>query len=204
MSDISLPSIAGLVQSFAWRVIAPSQMFRSPFDGTVQTGDAQGPRWGASIRLRDDMDVDEAQDLLGFLLGLRGMVNRALIPNLSRLTPRGTIQTSGVTVNGALAAGATQLSLSGCGAAGTLVTGDCFKIGDQLLMVIDGPYTADGSGEMANVVFEHPLRAAVLDNAAVTLSSPTCRMLLMNGDAGWMVAPGGYFGMTLEFEEALV
>ena len=203
MSDIALPSISGLVDSLLWRVIAPTQQFRSPVDGSLQTGDTQGPRWGAQIKLRDDLDVDEVQELQGFLLQLRGMVNRALVPNLARSSPRGSISTVGVTVDGDVSAGSTQLSLSGCGASGTLVTGDFFKVGDQVLMVVGGPYVADGSGDMANVSFEHPLRADVSDTASVTLSSPACRMVLISDDAGWTVSPGGYFGMTLEFEEAL-
>lgn len=203
MSDIAFPSLTqGVVQVLRWRVIAPAQEFRSPFDGSIQTGDTQGPRWGASLELRRFEEAD-AVELQAFAVKLRGKVNRALIHNFGRPAPRGTITTTGVTVDGAVAAGATQLSLSGCGAGGTLLTGDFLGIGGQLLMVVDGPYTADGGGDMADVLFEHPLRAAVADLAAVTLLAPTCRMVLLAPEVDWLVSAPVVTEMPMEFEESL-
>jgi len=106
-------------------------------------------------------------------------------------------------LTGAVAAGATTLSLQGCGNATTLFTGDFFGVGGQLLMAVDGPYTATAGGDMANVVFEHPLRAAVLDSAAVTLAAPTCRMLLLAHELEWMVSAPVVTEMSLDFEESL-
>lgn len=203
MADIAFPTLsAGVVQTLRWRVIAPGQEFRSPFDGTLQTGDTQGPRWGASLALRKFEEAD-AVEMQAFLVKLRGKVNRALIPAFNRPVPRGTIETSGVTVNGAVAAGASQLSLQGCGNAKTLLTGDFIGVGDQLLMVVDGPYTASAGGDIDNVLFEHPLRAAVLDNAAVVLSSPTCRMVRLGDEDEWTVTAPVITEISLEFEEAL-
>ena len=203
MSDITFPVLSvGAVAILRWRVIAPTQEFRSPFDGSVQTSATQGPRWGCSLQLRR-MEEADAVEMQAFLTKLRGKVNRALVHNFARPVPRGTIEVSGVTVDGAVAAGATQLSLSGCGNAKTLLTGDFFGVGGQLLMAVDGPYTSSAGGDMANVVFEHPLRAAVLDNAAVTLTKPTCRMLLLAPEAEWMVSAPVVSEMGLEFEEAL-
>lgn len=203
MADITFPVLSEeTVATMRWRVIAPSQEFRSPFDGSVQTGDTQGPRWGVSVQIRPMKEAD-AVEMQSFLVKLRGKVNRALVHNFARPVPRGTIEVSGVTVDGAVSAGATQLSLQGCGNAKTLLTGDFFGVGDQLLMVVDGPYTATAGGDMANVVFEHPLRAAVADAAAVTLTKPTCRMLLVSGDSEWMVSAPVISEMGFEFEEAL-
>lgn len=202
MADITFPSFsAGVVETLRWRVIAPAQQFRSPLDGTVQTGDTQGPRWGAMLQLRT---LEEADAVLvqAFIVKLRGKANRALIHNFGRPVPRGTISTSGVTVDGAVSAGATQLSLAGCGNGGTLFTGDFFGVGDQLLMAVDGPYTADGSGNMANVAFEHPLRAAVIHASSVTLAAPTCRMMLAGDDLDWLVHAPVLTDISLEFEEA--
>lgn len=201
MSDIAYPTLSEeTVQTLRWRVIAPTQEFRSPFDGSVQTGDTQGPRWGASLQLRPMAEAD-AVEMQAFLVRLRGKVNRALIYNFARFVPRGTITTSGVTVNGALSAGATQLTLAGCGNAKTLLTGDFLGVGGQLLMVVNGPYTSTAGGDMANVVFEHPLRAAVVHGAAVTLTKPTCRALLVGEEGGWDVTAPVISAMSLEFEE---
>jgi hypothetical protein len=203
MSDIAFPTLThGAVQVLRWRVIARTQEFRSPFDGTVQTGDTQGPRWGASLDLRR-MEEADAVVMQAFLVKLRGKVNRALIQNFGRPVPRGTIALSGVTVNGALAAGATQLTLAGCGDTKTLLTGDFLGVGGQLLMVVDGPYTSDAAGAMANVLFEHPLRAAVSDTAAVTTNTPTGRMVLLAQESDWMVSAPVITQMSLEFEEAM-
>jgi len=202
MSDIAYPVLSrDTVQILRWRVIAPAQSHRSPFDGTLQTGATQGPRWGASLTLRrmEEADIAEMQ---AFAVKLRGQANRALLYNFARSVPRGTITTSGVTVNGALAIGATQLTLAGCGNTKTLLTGDWIGVGGQLLMVVDGPYTSDGAGAMANVVFEHPLRAAVSSGAAVTLTKPTFRMVQISPEIEWSTVAPVISEIGFEFDES--
>jgi hypothetical protein len=76
-------------------------------------------------------------------------------------------------------------------------------IGGQLLMVVDGPYTSDAAGAMANVLFGHPLRAAVSSGAAVTLTKPTCRMVLASSDIEWTTVAPVISEMWFEFEEAI-
>lgn len=185
MADISFPTLSrGSVAVLRWTLIAPAQSFRSPFDGTLQTGSTQGPRWEASLSLRPMTEAD-AVELQAMLAKLRGQANRLLVPYFGRSVPRGTINTSGVTLNGAVSAGASQANLTGCGAAKTLKTGDLFSVAGELKMVVDGPYTADGSGNMASVKFEPPSRADWLSGAAVTLSSPTCTMVQKSSGTGW-------------------
>jgi hypothetical protein len=202
MTDIAFPSAAGnVVQVMRWIVVRPAQLFRSPLDGTLQTGATQGPRWDAMLSLRPMVEA-HAVEFEAFLAKL-GQGNRALIPYFKRQAPRGTITTAGVTVNGALAAGATQLTLAGTGATKTLLTGDCFSVGGEFKMVVDGPYTSDGAGAMANVKFEPPLRTAVSNGAGVTLSTPTVRMVLRTPEYGWEVRAGLVSGFdSLAFEEA--
>lgn len=188
MTDIAFPTLSrGAVQVLRWIVVRPAQLFRSPLDGTLQTGATQGPRWDAVLSLRPMLEAD-AVEIEAFLAKL-GQGNRALIPYFKRKVPRGTITTSGVTVNGALSAGATQLTLAGSGNAKTLQTGDCFSVGGEFKMAVDGPYTSDALGAMLNVKFEPPLRAAVSSGAAVTLSSPTVKMVLKSAEAGWDSRP---------------
>ncbi len=203
MSDITFPSLSrGAVAVLAWRLVAPAQSFRSPLDGTLQTGSTQGPRWEASLSLRPMTEAD-AVEIQAMLAKLRGQANRLLVPYFGRTVPRGTLTTSGVTVNGALSQGATQLTLAGAGNTKTLQTGDLFSVGGELKLVVDGPYTSDAAGAMASVKFEPPLRAAVADGAAVTLSSPTCTMVKKSADAGWTTRQGLISEFeTIELEEA--
>lgn len=203
MADIAFPALSrSAVAVLRWVANAPAQMFRSPFDGTLQTGASQGPRWEASLEVRLVAEAD-AVELQAFIMKLRGQANRALVPYFARTVPRGTITTAGVTVNGALAAGATQATLAGAGNARTLLTGDLMKLGNQVVMVVDGPYTSDAAGALANVKFEYPLRAAVANGAAVTLSSPTVKMILKNATSGWETSPAKLTRVTgLDFEEA--
>ena len=185
MSDISFPTLSrGAVAVLNWQLVAPAEMFRSPFDGSLQTGSTQGPRWAATLSLRPMAEAD-AVEIQAMLAKLRGQANRLLVPYFGRTVPRGTITTSGVTVDGAVAQGASQLNLAGCGNAKTLKTGDFFSVAGELKMVVDGPYTADASGNMASVKFEPPSRAAWSDTAAVTLSSPTCTMVTKSSGYGW-------------------
>lgn len=203
MADIAFPTFTrAVVEVHRHTCLAPVQEFRSPFDGSVQTGASQGPRWelGIQIRLLEEADAAELQ---AYVMKLRGKANRALLPYFARQQPRGTISTAGVTVNGALAAGATQATFAGAGNAKTLVTGDMLKLGDQMVMVVDGPYTADALGAMANVKFEYPLRAAIANGASVGLNAPTLRYMLKSHSAGWETrAPVVTEMVGLEFEEA--
>jgi hypothetical protein len=202
MTDIAFPTLSReSVQVLRWIVVRPAQLFRSPLDGTLQTGSTQGPRWDAVLSLRPMLEADSVE-IEAFLAKL-GQGNRALIPYFKRKVPRGTITTSGVTVNGALSAGATQLTLAGAGNAKTLLTGDCFSVGGEFKMVVDGPYTSTAGGAMSNVKFEPPLRAAVSSGAAVTLSSPTVRMIIKSPEAGWDTQAPLRTGFdALAFEEA--
>lgn len=203
MTDIAFPALAReTVRVLQWSLVAPAQAFRSPFDGTLQTGSTQGPRWEAVLSFRPMVEAD-AVEIQAFKAKLRGQANRALVPYTARRVPRGTITTSGVTVNGALSAGASQLTLAGCGNAKTLLTGDYFSVGGEFKMVVDGPYTSTAGGAMSNVKFEPPLRAAVSNGASVTLSSPTCRMVQKAADTGWRTgAPTLTENDDMAFEEA--
>ncbi len=202
MADITFPTLSReSVRVHRQVPVGPAQSYRSPFDGTLQTGSSQGPRWQCSLELRPMTEAD-AVEIQAFVMKLRGQANRALLPYFARKVPRGTISLSGVTVNGALAQGASQVTLAGAGNAKTLLTGDLMKLGDQVVMVVDGPYTSDAAGAMASVKFEYPLRAAVAHGAGVTLDTPTARYILRNAESGWETRqPVITEIMGLEFEE---
>lgn len=201
MSNIAFPTITyAAPPSIEWRIEEVAQTFTSPLDGSTQTGGLLSAKWGCSFQLQPLME-DDAAAVQAFLVKLRGFANRALIKNFARPVPRGSIALAGVTVDGAVAQGASVLSLANCGAAATLKTGDFFSVAGELKMVVDGPYTADGSGDMANVAFEPPSRAAWSDAASVTLNGPTCVMRLASPRAAWTTRVGKLTEISLEFVE---
>lgn len=52
MADIAFPTLSrGVVRVLNWDFVAPAETFRSPLDGTLQTGSTQGPRWGCVLHL---------------------------------------------------------------------------------------------------------------------------------------------------------
>lgn len=202
MSNIAFPTISyAAPPSIEWRLESVAQSFTSPLDGSTQTGSLLSAKWACGFQLQPLME-DDAVEVQAFLVKLRGLANRALIKNFARPVPRGTIALASVTVDGAVSAGASVLSLANCGAAATLKTGDFFSVANELKMVVDGPYTADGSGNMASVAFEPPSRAAWSNGASVTTNAPTCIMRLADPRAAWTTRVGKLTEISLEFVEA--
>lgn len=209
MSNIAFPSLSALRDSppsLDWRLISNTQVFTSDLSGSVQTLELPGSRWACDIPWAD-LEEDDAALLQAFLAKLRGQANRALIHNFARPVPRGTINRSGVTVDSLVSplagpsAGATEVTLAGCGAGGTLVTGDFFGVGTELKMVVDGPYVAGAGGQMVEVAFEPPVRAAWSYGASVTLTRPTCRMILAEPVSRWSTRPGKLTDLPMSFIE---
>lgn len=148
--------------------------FTSPLSGFTQTASLPGARWGWSMEWTHELAGRRAV-LEGLLTRLSGREHRLTLWDFKRPRPRGTINTSGVTASAAVQFAST-VTLNGCGANTTLLAGDWFSVGGQLLMcVVDA--TANGSGVMS-VEFRHPLRAAVSGGAAVTLVQPTALYIL--------------------------
>lgn len=79
----------------------------------------------------------------------------------------GITAATAVKVNGAVAAGATQLSIDGTSLAGKLVKGDVLLVGGQSYVVTEDS-TAAASNAIANVKV-YPALPAIADNADVTL-----------------------------------
>lgn len=163
-----------------WRIIDNLQRFsESPLSGYVQTLSMPGARWGWALDF-SAQPLAYREQLEGFLLGLSGREHRVRLWDFKRPRPRGTINLTGVTTLGATAQFATQLTLQGCGAGTTLLSGDWFATPTQLLRAVEDA-TADGAGQMV-VKFRHMLRAALAGGAAITLERPTA--LFVRVDAG--------------------
>jgi hypothetical protein len=204
VTTISFPTLSNAVPAdFEFGLMSVTQTFRSPLSGAVQTLELPGARWYTRFRfppLRATAAVNDAGLLAAFLVKLRGQARRAALWNFKRPVPLGTIQTSGVTLASGVAAEATTASFSGCGAAKTLLAGDLFSIGGELKMAT-ADFTADGSGEMAGITFEPPMRSAVAGGEAVTLDKPTALFILDNPQVTWRSSPGDVNDFELSFTE---
>lgn len=151
----------------------------SPFSLSVQTLEQAGARWAASFVMSNLVQADWRL-LEAWMAELRGMANRFTLYDFAAPSPRGTITTSGVTLNGALAQGISTAVFAGCGNTKTLLRGDKFAIADELKIVVNADKTSDAGGAMTAIRFEPPVRAAAgwSNGAAVTLSSPTATFML--------------------------
>jgi len=140
--------------------------------GKVTTFGLPGARWTCSVHVPADTvaSLRERRQLEMLKLQLKGGANRLLLWNLLTPAPLGTMRGT-PTVNGAVAAGATSLAITGA-AGTTLLRGDRIGVGGQRVMV-----TADASLN-GTVQFLPPLRVAVSNGSAVVWDKPTTRYVL--------------------------
>lgn len=183
-----------------WHLRYNSQAFSSPLSRVVQTAELPGAVWIATMRL-DQLKRSEIAPLEALIFKLRGMANRVLVPDHFRSNPRG-------------AAGGLPLVL-GAGQSGTSITTDgwtgpqagCLLEGDRIN--INGEFkaiTADTSsdaGGVATLQFEPPLRASPPDNAPITFTDATCKMMLLDDNQGRLSTRKSLTGTTLTFVEAI-
>jgi len=178
---------------------------RSIFSGAQQVYDWGNSPWSCSFEAIARGRA-EWGTLTAFVGALRGQYGTVLIGPRHAVRPRGTTNTTGVTVaTGGAAALARAVNLSGLGAAKTLLQGDFLQLGTgsaaRLHMVTEDA-TADGSGN-ATVSIEPALRAAYLAGAAVTLLEPK---VVMRSDVNLStIGPptGGTISVAFAFSEAL-
>ena len=149
-----------------------SKSFQSSLNGSVQTGSLPGARWGWNITF-PEQNIAVRSRIEALLTKLSGREHRLQLHDLSKPTPRGTINLSGVTA-GAAAQFVSTMVLAGCGNTKTLLEGDWISVvttgGVQIVMVTDDS-TSDAGGNMS-VNFRHPLRAAVSGGATVVTNAP--------------------------------
>lgn len=206
MSTIAWPT--GLSKGptrLEWGLRANTQSFTSPLNGETETLELPGARWMCRLTMppfKGTLALNDQGIMAAYIMKLRGQANRAALYNFKRSTPLGTINTTGVTVNGAVSAGATAVTFAGAGNAKTLQTGDFFSVAGELKMVVDGPYTSTSGGAMSNVAFEPPVRVAWSNGAAVTLDKPTALFILESSEAGWRSSVGDVTEFDLAFVEA--
>jgi hypothetical protein len=179
--------------------------------GEQQTRLLGPPRWQLSILQPDLLTPLQAGHWQALVLQLRGRVNHLACWNFGRPVPMGTLRGT-PTLSASAAAGATSVAIAGGGgnAGATLLRGDMLQIGtglgtSQLVMVTEDE-TADGSGAMASVAFEPPLRTAFASATAVAWERPLAYFKAERGAVAWewQAGPGQPYttSMTLDLLES--
>lgn len=193
------PTLSRQPSRQSWSMAANTQTHVSPFDGSTQTQGLPGSKWITTIEY-DNLLPADAGKLAAFLIGLNGRAGRALVPNFGQPRPRGSWGGTPL-VNGTPASGVTSITVDGWTAGSQLLAGDYFGVGGRLYQV-PADATADGSGIMT-LTLTPGLRAALLDNSALTLVRPTTTMMLVDDLQGWQYAPGKVRSFVLDFVEVL-
>ncbi len=193
MPTITMPASPGFRAS-RFGLIANTQTFRSPLDGTVQTLELTGARWQVNYEL-PPMNRAQAAAWTAFLTGLLGSSGRFFGFDPDARTPRGSALGTPL-VNGAGQTGK-SLIVDGWSAVetGLLLPGDYFEVNGELKMVT-AQADSDSSGE-ATLAFTPPLRASPPDGAVLTLTNPTITMMLVDDEqAAWDANRASLYGIS--------
>ena len=193
MATLSIPA-APSFRASRFGLIANTQTFRSPLDGTVQTLELTGARWRVNYEL-PPMKRVQAAAWTAFLTELLGSAGRFFGFDPDARSPRGSGLGSPL-VNGAGQTGK-SLIVDGWSAleTGLLLPGDYFEVGGELKMAT-AQVVSDSSGE-ATLAFTPPLRTSPADGAALTLVNPKVTMMLADDEqAFWDADRASLYGIS--------
>lgn len=168
----------------------------SPFNTSQQVVDRLNDVWTCYLTLPVRRHA-QAAEVEAFLASFRGQVNWISLWHFVRPAPRGTLRGTLLT-SGTQAQGADSLVLSGGTAAGTVLAGDLFGAGGQILMA-SADATADGSGNIT-VPLVNRLRAAIATGQSVTWDKPTAPFRLLS-HSGVNYIPGSADEVTMVLRE---
>jgi hypothetical protein len=201
LPTLSLPS-APKFRSSTFRLVSPTQLFRSPLNGVTQTVALDGDRWEASFELPPMLRAQAAL-WQSFFAKLRGRAGRFYAYDPDARAPRGTIAGTPL-VNGASQTGST-LNIDGVTNGTTLLEGDYIafdtSVGRELKMVT-ADVTASG-GAMA-VAISPPIRTSPANNETIITASPTCVMMLADDAMEWAADHMSVYGISFTGVEAVV
>ena len=182
-------------------LVTNTRSFVSPLSGAVQTTALSGARWSAQYSY-PPMTHAQAGEFQAFLISLQGSENRfnAWDPlhkiKGNRGTPTGT-----PLVDGASQTGSTLTTDGWSASTLVLKKGDYFVVNNELKMVI-ADETSDGSGDLT-INFEPALRSSPSENAALTISSCTAVMMLVDDNQTmWDQSNIESYGLTFTGIEA--
>ena len=193
-----------------------TQVFQSPFTSSTQTVRMPGAAWyGRAVF--DDMEADEARELISFLTTLQGMDGRFYFADLSHREPRGSMASSTLTprIRGGSQTGST-LAIDGLPAnlSAAFVKGDYIAFdtsqGRELHMVT-ATANANSSGQSTLSITPN-IRTSPADNAVVAYrtvvnggidnTDTSCIVRLVNDDNSWSVRSPVITTVTINFVEA--
>ncbi len=196
MTDYSWPSsITPATDNLTW--LDNTVVFRSKLGGTIRTESRPGGRWFLSLAMELENSVDLGL-LEAFLFRLNGAENRAVIKDFSyaRNGPGG----GSPLVNGASQTGKSLITDGWTPSTKVLYAGDRIGISNQMIPLASDA-TSNASGQVT-LSLTHSIRTAPANNAAIEISNPTARYILVN-KASFAASPGVDKVVLAEFEEAI-
>ena len=175
----------------------------SPFTFEQQVQAMAGERWEADIAL-PPMTRADAEDWIGWLMGLNGQEGTFLMGEPVNTSPRGTWAGTPL-VNGSHAARAKSIAMDGFTAGATVKRGDWFQIGtgssSRLYKVVQDA-TASGGGTLTLEIWPG-LRATLADNATLDTSSPVGLWRLASNVREYSISLARIYGLRFSCVEAL-
>lgn len=162
----------------------------------------QGDLWRGTLDL-GEFNRAEGEEWAAFILALNGPQGTFLMGDPLGTTPRGTWSGASPLVNGAHAAGVKTVAIDGLIAGATGEAGDWLQFGSgssSRLHKLVQAFTANGSGE-ATLEIWPMTRAALLDNAAITLASAKGVWNLAGNLNGWDIEDVRIGGISLPIME---
>jgi len=181
MALITLPT-SPTFKASRFGLRANTQLFNSPLDGSVQTLERAGARWFGEFEVAPGAAADVAEWRAKLAL-LSGMADRFIARDSLNTTPRG-VATGTPLVDGSAQSGRTFNTKGwAINITGILLEGDYLSFinldGFNELHIVTADVNSDGTG-LAALTVEPPLRAAPTDGTAITVTNPSCEMMLVD------------------------
>ena len=175
----------------------------SPFTREQTAYVHQGEVWSIDVQYPPLVRAN-AEDVIGFLVGLNGMEGTFTAGQPGYATPRGTWAGSPKVLS-AHAAGVKSIAMDGFSAGATVKRGDWLQTGSGSSahlhkIVQDG--AADGSGLLTLEVWPRT-RAALADNDTFVTASPVGLWRLASNDREWDIETAMLYGISFSAIEAL-
>lgn len=199
---LAFPTVKGPRQ-ISIRLIDVVGVQSSPISLEQTSYDWGGDRLEADVAL-PPMKRADAEEFVGFLWSLRGMLGTFLMGDPVGATPRGTWAGTPL-LAGAHAAGVRTLSVDGFSAGATGKRGDWLQFGSgsstRLHKVLQD-FTADGGGA-ATIEIAPRLRAALVDNEPLVSSSCKGQWRLASNAREYTIELAQVYGLRFSCVEAL-
>ena len=198
MTVYAFPSIIPNDSSIEYK--SNTSVFRSPFNGAIQTLDRGGEGWMYRMNFRNLTNAQRTE-LTAFLVRLNGQQHRFTAYNHAE-SNRGVFGGS-PQISGSGQTGRTvNISNASINITNWIRAGDWFGIGGELKMcVLDAD--SDGTG-LVTIEFMPRIRVSPANLSAVTTSAATGQFMLGRDGAKWTNRPGGFSDLSIDSLEDIV